>query len=121
MSIKTKQATAFLLFSAMSEIMLSQYESTSLLNQYDSSLHNKLTNLKANFERVSKKAYSMFDPEEQLVFYDLINVIESLLESATSEQSFSELLGLIKAWKAKEITIINTKEDLVRVASEVEG
>jgi hypothetical protein len=56
-----------------------------------------------------------------LVFYDLINVIESLLESATSEQSFSELLGLIKAWKAKEITIINTKEDLVRVASEVEG
>lgn len=116
MSIKTKQATAFLLFSAMSEIMLSLYDNTHLLNQYDPTLHTKLKNLKVNFERVSKKAYTMFPEDEQLIFFDLINVIESLMENATNEQSFSELMGLIKSWKSKEITIINSKEELVRVA-----
>lgn len=116
MSLKTKQSISFLLFSATTEILLSQYENIYLLNQYDPALHTKLKNLKANFERVSRKAYQIFDEEEQLVFFNLINILESLLNSAESEEDFSELLGLIKAWKAKEVTIINTNEELVKVA-----
>lgn len=119
MSIKTKQSISYLLFSAMSEIMLSQYEHTHLLNQYDPNLHTKLKNLKANFERVSKKAYMMFTEDEQLVFFNLINILESLLESASNEEDFTELTGLIKSWKAKEVTVINTREELMKVASGV--
>lgn len=117
MGIKTKQATAYLLFSAMSELMLSQYSSATLLNQYDPALHTKLKNLKANFERVSAKAHGMFTEEEQLIFFDLIKVIESLLNHASNHQSFLELVNLIKAWKANEITIINTKEELIKIAN----
>ena len=120
-STKTKQATAFLLFSAMSELMLGQYENANMLNQYDPALHTKLKNLQVNFERVSKKAHTMFEADEQLIFFDLINVIESLLEHATSEKSFSEVIGLIKAWKAGEITMINSKEQLLQVAKEIEA
>jgi len=119
MSIKTKQAISFLLFSAMSEIMLGQYENTTLLKQYDPFLHTKLKNLKSNFERASKKAFTMFSEDEQLVFFNLINIMDSLTKSAEEEQDFTELIGLIKAWKAKEVTIINTNEELLKVASEI--
>jgi hypothetical protein len=119
MSVKTKQSISYLLFSAMSEIMLGQYEHTSLLNQYDPFLHTKLKNLKSNFERVSNKAHTMFTESEQLVFFNLINILESILESAAQEEDFTELIGLIKSWKAKEVTIINTNEELIRVAGEV--
>jgi len=112
MSIKTKQAVSYLLFSSMSDIMLSQYENTTLLNQYDPALHTKLKNLKANFERVTKQAYTMFSEDEQLIFFDLINVFESLLKHAEEYGSFNELIQLIKSWESKEITVINSLEEL---------
>jgi len=119
MSVKTKQSISFLLFASMSEIMLGMYDHTTLLNQYDPLLHNKLKNLKVNFERTSKKAHTLFSEEEQLIFFNLINILESILEAASNEQDFTELIGLIKSWNAGDITMINSREELVRVAGEV--
>lgn len=114
-----QQATCFLMFSAMSEIMLSMYDKTSLMIHYDSGLHNKLKNLQVNFERVSKKAFLMFPEDEQLSFMKMINVFENLIESAKDEKKFMELMGLIEAWQNGDITMINTKEQLVEVADKI--
>lgn len=108
------------MFSAMSEIMLDLYEKTTLLNQYDPNLHTKLKNLKANFERTSKKSYDMFEGSEQLIFFDLIKVMSGLIEAATDHRDFSQLVGLIKAWHEKQITVINTKEELIATAKKAE-
>jgi uncharacterized Fe-S cluster-containing protein len=108
--MKNKQAIAYLLFCSMSEIMLSQYENTSMLKVYDPSLHLKLKNLKANFERVSKQAHVMFTENEQLVFFDLINLFESLLKKASDETSFKEIIEIIKAWDLGELKVIESEK-----------
>lgn len=104
------------MFSAMSEIMLDLYDKTTLLNQYDPHLHTKLKNLKVNFERTSKKAYDMFEGSEQLIFFDLIKVMSGLIEAATDHRDFSQLVGMIRAWHNNDITVINTKEELIATA-----
>lgn len=114
-----QQATCFLMFSAMSEIMLSMYDNTTMMIHYDSGLHNKLKNLKSNFERVSKKAFLMFPEDEQLSFMKMISVFENLIESAKDEKKFMELMGLIEAWQNGDITMINTKDELIDVAEKV--
>lgn len=103
-----KQAIAYLLFCSMSEIMLSQYDNTTMLKVYDPSLHLKLKNLKANFERVSKQAHVMFSEDEQLVFFDLINLFESLLEKATDSKSFREIIEIVKSWDLGELQVIES-------------
>jgi hypothetical protein len=95
-----KQAIAYLLFCSMSEIMLSQYENTTMLKVYDPSLHLKLKNLKANFERVSKQAHVMFSEDEQMVFFDLINLFDS--------KSLREIIEIMKSWDLGELQIIES-------------
>ena len=109
------------MFSAMSEIMLSMYEKTRNMIHYDPYLETKLKNLKANFERVSKTAYLMFPENEQLSFMKMITVFENLIESAKDEQKFMELMGLIESWQNGEITMINTKDQLMSVAEDVKN
>lgn len=121
MSQKTKNASCYLIFAALSEILLDSYENTSLLRQYDVNLETKLKNLKANFERTSKHAHSLFTEEEQLSFFNMIRIFENLIEAAKSTTDFSELIGLIDAWGKKEITVINSKEDLLETAKQIQG
>ena len=118
---KFQNAACFLMFSAMSEIMLSMYDKTTHIIHYDPALHTKLKNLQANFERVSKKAFLMFPEDEQLSFMKMITVFENLIESAKDEQKFMELMGLIEAWQNGEITMINNKERLLEVAEDIKS
>lgn len=114
-----QNAACFLMFSAMSEIMLSMYEKTDRMIYYDPNLHTKLKNLKANFERVSKKAFLMFPDNEQLDFMDMINVFEKLIQSTNEERKFLELIGIIKSWQKGQLTMINTKDELLGIAENV--
>lgn len=116
-----QNAACFLMFSAMSEIMLSMYEKTDRMIHYDMHLHTKLKNLKANFERVSKTAFLMFPENEQLDFMDMITVFEQLIESTKSEGKFLELIGLIKSWQKGQITMINNKDELLGIAENVKN
>ena len=118
---KFQQATCFLMFSALSEVILSMYDKTTLLIHYDRDLHTKFKNLKASFERVSKKAHLMFPEDEQLSFMKMITVFEELIESAKDQQKFMELMGLIESWQNGKITMINTKDELLNVAEDVKN
>lgn len=116
---KFQQASCFLMFSALSEVMLSMYDKTTLLIHYDKDLHVKLKNLKINFERISKKTHLMFPENEQLIFMKMISIFEELINSSTEQAKFMELMGLIESWQKGNITVINTREQLVEVADEI--
>jgi hypothetical protein len=116
MSTKTSQAINYLMYSALAEIQLSMYENTRNLIQYDPALETKHKNLKANFERTSKHAHKLFTEKEQLTFFDMISVFESLIEHSLEIQPFTDLMDLIKAWKNKEITVINSTQELIETA-----
>lgn len=113
---KNQQATAFLMYAALSEILLSTYGKTNLLVHYDPDLLTKFKNLRSSFERATKRAHNLFTEKEQLIFFDMINVFEALLESATKMEDFTELMDLIRAWQKKEITVINSTEELIATA-----
>jgi hypothetical protein len=121
MTAKFKNASCFLMFSAMSEIMLDMYEHVKPLSQYDPALYTKLINLRVNFERSSKKAFLMFPEEEQLSFMKMITVFEKLIESSNDEKKFFQLMGLIESWQSGTLTVVNTKEELVKVADDVKN
>lgn len=119
MNPRFKNAACFLMFSALSEIMLDMYQYVKPLNHFDSLLMTKLFNLKVDFERVSKKAFLMFPEEEQLSFMNMINVFDKLIDTANDEKKFMQLMGLIEAWQNGDLTVVNTKEELVKVADEI--
>jgi len=119
MGFKTKNASCYLIFAALSEIMLDSYEKTYLLKQFDPSLELKLRNLKANFERTSKHAHSLFTDEEQLSFFNMIRIFEQLIEAASDTRDFSELTAMIDSWSKNELTMIHTKEDLIETAMKI--
>lgn len=114
-----KNASCFLMFSALSEIMLDMYEHVKPLSHFDPALYTKLVNLKVNFERVSKKAFLMFPEQEQVSFMRMITVFETLIDTANDEKKFMQLMGLIEAWQNGDLTVVNTKEELVKVADDV--
>lgn len=116
MASKSQKIKSFLMFAALSDIQLNLYSKTTTLNTFDPDLLTKMKNLKSSFERATKKAYGMFEEKDQLIFFQMINVFESLIQSAVDDNDFSELLSLIKAYQNKQITIINTNEELVKVA-----
>lgn len=118
---KFQQATCFLMFSALSEVILSMYEKTTLLIHYDKDLHTKFKNLKASFERASKKAHLMFPEDEQLIFMKMITIFENLIESSKEQKKFMELMGLIESWQKGEVKMINTRNELIEVAEEIKN
>jgi hypothetical protein len=118
---KFKNASCFLMFSALSEIMLSMYEETKLIVHYDPYLTTKLRNLKVNFENATKRAFLMFPDDEQLSYMKMITVFEKLIESSRDEKKFIELMGLIQAWQNDEITMINDDVKLLEMAESVKN
>jgi hypothetical protein len=63
----------------------------------------------------------MFPEEEQLSFMKMITVFETLIESSNDEKKFFQLMGLIEAWQSGTLTVVNTKEELVKVADDVKN
>jgi hypothetical protein len=110
---RNRNATAFLMFAALSEIMLDLYGEMKFIIHYDPNLYTKLKNLKANFERATAKAQGRFTESEQLVFFDMINIFESLLESSKNERNFSELMNLIKSHQKGEVNVYYSKEEIL--------
>lgn len=101
-----KPVLCYLMFASLSEIMLSLYENSTKLNAYDSSLHLKLKNLKANFERVSKQAFTMFSEDEQKQFFNMINIFETLIKNSADHEKFVSLLAIIEEFQKGELKII---------------
>lgn len=118
---KFQQATSFLMFSALSEIMLDMYQNTRSIAFYDPALEKRLKHMRVHFERVTERAFKMFPEEEQISFMHMITVFEKLVESAYDQQKFSELMGLIESWQNGDITMINTREELVKAANEADN
>lgn len=118
---KFQQASCYLMFSALSEVILSMYDKTTLLVHYDRDLHTKFKNLKASFERTSKKTHLMFPENEQLIFMKMITIFEQLIESSKEQKKFMELMGLIESWQKGDVTMINTKDQLIEVAEELKN
>ena len=119
MSNKVKHATCYLMFAAMSEIMLSMYENIHLVAAYDKNLETKLKNLKANFERTSDKEFKRFEGVEQLVFMKMITIFEKLIHLSSDPKKFQELVSLIDSWENGELTTINSAEQLVQIAEHI--
>ena len=118
---KFQQASCYLMFSALSEVILSMYDKTTLLVHYDRDLHTKFKNLKASFERTSKKTHLMFPENEQLIFMKMITIFEQLIESSKEQKKFMELMGLIESWQKGDVTMINTRDQLIEVAEELKN
>jgi hypothetical protein len=118
---KFQSASCFLMFSALSEIMLSNYEKVKGLKHYDNFLHNKLVNLKKDFERVSAKSHLMFPEDEQLIFMKMINLFEAIIDSATTQEKFMELMGLLDSWKNNEILMIGSREKFTELTEEMKN
>jgi len=51
-----------------------------------------------------------------LQYFRLVNIIENLMKAAHDKDDFAGLLGLIEKFLNKEITVINTHEELVQIA-----
>jgi hypothetical protein len=49
----------------------------------------------------------------------MITVFETLIDTADDEKKFMQLMGLIQAWQDGDLTVVNTREELVKVADEV--
>ena len=102
----TKTANNYLIFASLAEILISTYSNTRILSVYDSALENKLKNLKANFERTSKHVFKTFSEDEQLVFFNMVNIFEAIIESAGDNEKFINLLSLIEEFQKGELQII---------------
>jgi hydrogenase maturation factor HypF (carbamoyltransferase family) len=114
---RQKQALSFLVFQSMAEVMLDLYGNSKNLKQFDTYLLNKLKNLKPDLERISKKVHTFYNEEEIETFYYLTNVLE-YITNVDNEKDFTELIGLLSAWKSKEVTIINSREELIEIVNE---
>lgn len=113
---QTKEKNCYMLFSSITDIQLNLYGRIKNMKPYDKNLHNKLFNIKANFERNAAQLDKMFEEGEVLQYYRLVNIIEKLIIAAENEENFSELLGLNESYLNKQITVINTHEELVEIA-----
>ena len=110
MNIKTKQVFNYLMFASLSEVMLMNYQNTRMLNIYDSSLENKLKNLKANFERTSNIVFTSFTEDEQKQFYNMINIFERLIQDSGDHQKFVSLLSIVEEFQSGKLTVIEGSE-----------
>jgi hypothetical protein len=105
------------MFKAMSEIMLDLYGDTTRLKLHDPLLLQKWRNLIPTLEKGSKEIHTLYSEEEIKVFYHLTNALEYLVTCTESPAKMFEISELILAHKKNDITIINTREELLRVVN----
>lgn len=111
MSKARKRANYYLLWSAIIEVMLDMDNEMKGITIRIPTIEQKLKNLKAGLEKNSERIHSMFsgleDKEEELQYYRIVNIIESLMKSAEDYNHFSNKLGIIEKAFDKEIAIID--------------
>jgi hypothetical protein len=82
---REKIANTYLLISALTEVLIDQITVINSTPLRMPTTHSKLKNLKAHFERNSKKIFDMIqDPDEQLQFFKICELVTVLFESAAN-------------------------------------
>jgi DNA gyrase/topoisomerase IV subunit B len=80
---REKIANTYLLISALTEVLIDQITVIDRTPVRMPSIHLKLKNLKADFQRNSKKIFEMIqDPGEQLQFFKICELVTVIFESA---------------------------------------
>lgn len=81
----------------MNEIMLSNYDQCTAIKPYfNPSLHTKLRNLRAEFERESVKMHQLItDDSEYLKFHQVVQVIEKIMLSAGDIEVFNKAISIL--------------------------
>jgi DNA gyrase/topoisomerase IV subunit B len=80
---REKIANIYLLISALTEVLIDQITVINSTPLRMPTTHSKLKNLKAHFERNSKKIFEMIqDPDEQLQFFKICELVTVIFESA---------------------------------------
>jgi DNA gyrase/topoisomerase IV subunit B len=80
---REKIANTYLLISALTEVLIDQITVINSTPLRMPTTHSKLKNLKAHFERNSKKIFEMIqDPDEQLQFFKICELVTVIFESA---------------------------------------
>lgn len=113
----TKRANYYLLFSAITDIQLELYSLLKGVTFFDQSLHLKLRNLKANFERNSAAMHKMLtnhgQEDELLKYYKMVTIFERLMQCAHENDDFADLIGIIDQWTEKKLVILHSREELL--------
>ena len=80
---REKIANTYLLISALTEVLIDQITVINSTPLRMPTTHSKLKNLKAHFERNSKKIFDMIqDPDEQLQFFKICELVTVIFDSA---------------------------------------
>jgi hypothetical protein len=80
---REKIANTYLLISALTEVLIDQITVINSTPLRMPTTHSKLKNLKAHFQRNSKKIFDMIqDPDEQLQFFKICELVTVIFESA---------------------------------------
>jgi hypothetical protein len=108
---REKIANTYLLISALTEVLIDQITVIDRTPVRMPSIHLKLKNLKADFQRNSKKIFDMIqDPDEQLQFFKICELVTVIFESAgnTAQLNRNVVIALL-ALKGDFVEVSNEK------------
>jgi len=113
MSKARKRANYYLLWSAIIEVMLDMDNEMKGISIRIPTIESKLKNLKAGLSKNSEKIHALFsgleDKQEELQYFRIVNIIESLMKSAEDYDQFSDKLGIIEKAFSGQLEIIDTE------------
>ena len=113
-----KALNSFLLFRSMGEVMLDLYGNIKgLPNFFDPIILQKWKNLLPSLEKGSKEIHNQLSEEDIKIFYDFTNAIEYLAKLTEDPDKLYEITSLINSHQKGDITIINTREELLQVVN----
>jgi hypothetical protein len=107
---REKIANTYLLISALTEVLIDQITVINSTPLRMPTTHSKLKNLKAHFERNSKKIFDMIqDPDEQLQFFKICELFTELFNLAGNTEKLN---------RAVAICLVVFKGDFVEVSDQ---
>ena len=107
---REKIANTYLLISALTEVLIDQINVLDNTSIRMPSIHLKLKNLKADFQRNSKKIFDMIqDPDEQLQFFKICELVTVIFESAGDTEKLN---------RNRVIAILALKGEFVEVSDQ---
>ena len=113
MSNARKRANYYLLWSSIIVVLLEMDDEMKGISIRIPTIEQKLKNLKAGLEKNSEKIHALFsgleDKQEELQYYRIVNIIESLMKSAEDYDQFSDKLGIIEKAFSGQLEIIDTE------------
>jgi hypothetical protein len=108
---REKIANTYLLISALTEVLIDQITVINSTPLRMPTTHSKLKNLKAHFERNSKKIFDMIqDPDEQLQFFKICELVTVIFESAADTGKLNRnIIIAILALKGEFVEVSDQK------------